>query len=161
MSLSHSATRLAYSAAIDSALKYIGKDRDKNLIKLVDLTEKYMGDNFKQSTYDAIRKTITNKDSKWLKYIDKLLTELSPNVVKMTALNLGYEVAFNGTKTIREMRQIAPIGTGDFRCLSSDVFQPEVIHRRSVRTSSGEWGGYTLAEIHSIEFCEKEALYTC
>ncbi len=106
MSLSHSATRLAYSAAIDSALKYIGKDRDKNLIKLVDLTEKYMGDNFKQSTYDAIRKTITNKDSKWLKYIDKLLTELSPNVVKMTALNLGYEAAFNGTKTIREMRQI-------------------------------------------------------
>ena len=39
MSLSHSAARLAYSAAIDSALKYIGKDRDKNLIKLVDLTE--------------------------------------------------------------------------------------------------------------------------
>lgn len=57
MSLSHSATRLAYSAAIDSALKYIGKDRDKNLIKLVDLTEKYMGDNFSKSTYDSIRKT--------------------------------------------------------------------------------------------------------
>lgn len=37
----------------------------------------------------------------------------------------------------------APIGTGDFRCLSSDVFQPEVIHRRSVRTSSGEWGEIT------------------
>lgn len=106
MSLSHSAARLAYSAAIDSALKYIGKDRDKNLIKLVDLTEKYMGDNFKQSTYDTIRNTITNKDSKWLKYIDKLLTELSPNVVKMTALNLGYEAAFNGTKTIRQMREI-------------------------------------------------------
>ena len=66
MSLSHSAARLAYSAAIDSALKYIGKDRDKNLIKLVDLTEKYMGDNFKQSTYDTIRNTITNKDSKCL-----------------------------------------------------------------------------------------------
>ncbi len=105
MSLSHSAARLAYSAAIDSALKYIGKDRDKNLIKLVDLTEKYMGDNFKQSTYNTIRKTITDKDSKWLKYIDKLLNELSPNVVKMTALNLGYEAAFNGTKTIRKMRE--------------------------------------------------------
>ena len=39
MSLSHSAARLAYSTAIDGALKYIGKDREKNLLKIVELTE--------------------------------------------------------------------------------------------------------------------------
>ena len=106
MGLSHSAARLTYSAAIDSALKYIGKDREKNLIKLVDLTEKFMGGNFSQNTYDAIRKIICGKDSKWMRYTNKLLDELSPNVVKMTALNLGYEAAFNGTKTIRKMREL-------------------------------------------------------
>ena len=32
--------------------------------------------------------------------------ELDPNVVKMTALNLGFEAAFHGTKMIRNMREV-------------------------------------------------------
>ena len=106
MSLSHSAARLAYSTAIDGALKYIGKDREKNLLKIVELTEKFMGGNFNKSTYDTVKEMIKDKDNKWVKYANKLIDELSPNVVKMTALNLGYEAAFNGTKTIRKMRKL-------------------------------------------------------
>ena len=106
MSLSHSAARLAYSTAIDGALKYIGKDREKNLLKIVELTEKFMSGNFNKSTYDTVKEMIKDKDNKWVKYANKLIDELSPNVVKMTALNLGYEAAFNGTKTIRKMREL-------------------------------------------------------
>ncbi len=38
--------RKAFSAAIDVALRRINKDREKGLLEIVDLTEKFMGDNF-------------------------------------------------------------------------------------------------------------------
>ena len=34
-----------------------------------------------------------------------MIDELDPYVIRQTALNLGYEAAFYGTKTIREMRK--------------------------------------------------------
>ena len=44
--LTHKAARSAYGAAIDLALKHVNKDREKGLLQIVDLTERYMGDNF-------------------------------------------------------------------------------------------------------------------
>ena len=41
-----------------------------------------------------------------MQYVNRLLDELDPQVLKMTALNLGFEAAFHGTKTIRKMREI-------------------------------------------------------
>ena len=38
--------RKAFSVAIDAALKSLNKDREKGLLQIVDLTEKFMGDNF-------------------------------------------------------------------------------------------------------------------
>ena len=65
-----------------------------------------MGNNFADETYVNVRKTINDPDSKWMAYVNKLLDELHPNVIKMTALNLGYEAAFCGTKKIRKMREV-------------------------------------------------------
>ncbi len=104
--LKHKAERAAFSAAIDLALKSIRKDREKSLLQIVDLTQKFMGDNFSAKSYDAARAMIKDPDSKWMKYIDKALAEIDPNVAKVTALNLGFEAAFYGTKTIRKMREL-------------------------------------------------------
>lgn len=104
--LKHKAERTAFSAAIDLALKSIRKDREKGLLQIVDLTQKFMGDNFSAKSYDAARAMIKDPDSKWMKYIDKALAEIDPNVAKVTALNLGFEAAFYGTKTIRKMREL-------------------------------------------------------
>ena len=52
------------------------------------------------------RKMIQDPDSKWMQYINRGLDEINPHVAKMTALNLGFEAAFHGTKTIRKMREI-------------------------------------------------------
>lgn len=38
--------------------------------------------------------------------MNRLLDETDPHVAKMTALNLGYQAAFAGTKKIRKMREI-------------------------------------------------------
>ena len=105
-SITHKAERLAFSKAIDLAMKKVYKDREQGFLQLTDLTQKFMGDQFRAESYDNVRKMIQNPDSKWMQYINRALDELDPNVVKMTALNLGFESAFYGTKTIRKMREV-------------------------------------------------------
>ena len=39
MGLTHEASRVAFSALINSTIKYVNKDREKSLMKLVDLSE--------------------------------------------------------------------------------------------------------------------------
>lgn len=97
--------RKAFGAAIDMTLKSLRKDREKSLLHIVDLTEKFMGDQFPQEAYDGARAMIKNPDQKWMRYVDRLLDETDPHVAKMTALNLGFQAAFLGTKTIRKMRE--------------------------------------------------------
>lgn len=104
MNLSHAATRRAYGAAIDGVLKYVNKDRERNLLKLVDISEKFLGSRFRQEVYDGARELIQDKDGKWMQFLYRALDELNPNVIKMNALNLGFEAAFSG---FREGQEIA------------------------------------------------------
>ncbi len=104
--LTHKAARAAFSTAIDQALKHIYKDREKGLLDIVDISEKFLGDTFGDQVYDNARRMIQDPDSKWMQYINRALDEINPHVAKMTALNLGFEAAFHGTKTIRKMREI-------------------------------------------------------
>lgn len=104
--ITHSIERKAFSKAIDIALKKLNKDREKGLLEIVDLSEKFMGNEFRKVAYDGAREIIKNPDHKWMRYVNRLLDELDPHVAKMTALNLGFEAAFYGTKTIRKMREV-------------------------------------------------------
>ena len=97
--------RKTVGIAIDQVLKYMNKDREKHLLNLVDVTEKIAGDMFQQKSYEGAREMFRNSDGKWMGYIHRLLDEVDSHVLKMTALNLGYQAAFTGTKTIREMRE--------------------------------------------------------
>ena len=104
--LTHKAARAAFSTAIDQTLKHIYKDREKGLLDIVDISEKFLGDTFGDQVYDNARKMIQDPDNKWMHYVNRLLDETDPHVAKMTALNLGYQAAFVGTKTIRKMREV-------------------------------------------------------
>ena len=49
--LSHKAARGAYGTAIDMVLRHMNKDREKGMLQLVDLTERYMGSHFDSKNY--------------------------------------------------------------------------------------------------------------
>ena len=87
-------------------MRKMDKDREKGLLDIVDLTERFMGDNFQKSAYEGARKLIQDPDSKWMRYLNRALDEIEPHVLKQTALNLGFEAAFHGTKMIRSMREV-------------------------------------------------------
>lgn len=104
--MTHAAGRLAFSKAADIVLKNVEKDREKELVKLVDLAEKYMSGEKLDLNFDKAREMMSDKDCTLNRYINRLLDEVDPHVLKTTFLNLGYEAFFYGTKTIRKMREI-------------------------------------------------------
>ena len=65
MGLTHEASRVAFSALINSTIKYVNKDREKSLMKLVDLSERFMGDNYPKESYEGARSLIQDPDGKW------------------------------------------------------------------------------------------------
>ena len=96
--LTHKATRAAFGKAIELTLKHVEKDREKGLLQLVDLTEKFMGDNFPSESYEGARNLIRDPESKWMQYVNRILNEVDPHVIKMSALDYGFEAAFCGKK---------------------------------------------------------------
>ncbi|MDD6282391.1 MAG: radical SAM protein [Oribacterium sp.] len=103
-SIGHSAARLAASKAIDVVLKDVDKNRGQCVCRLIDLMEKYMSDEKLDVDFDKARDFVNNKDSVLNKYINRVLNEVDPHVLKTLALNLGFESFLYGTKTIRKMR---------------------------------------------------------
>ena len=105
--LKFQAERAAFSLAADKVLKYMNKtdDRTKALLKLVDLTENFAKDRFQPGSYEAARKMIQDPDNKWVQYLNRLLDEVDPHVLKTTALNLGFDAMLYGTKLMHESRE--------------------------------------------------------
>ena len=97
-SLGHAATRATASKIIDIMLKNMGKDREKEIVKLIDIMEKYMSGEKLDVDYDRMRELVCNENCSLNHYLNHLLDELDPNVVKTTILNFGFEAMLNGTK---------------------------------------------------------------
>lgn len=90
------ATRKAVGATVDGVLKYVNKDRVKGLNRLVDISEYLVGDLYPDAVFDGARRMIADPDNKWMKYVNSMLDDLDPHVVKTHILNIGYQAGFYG-----------------------------------------------------------------
>ena len=104
--LRHTAARATAAKIIDVLVSNIEKDREKEMLKLIDLMEKYMSGEKLDIDYGKVKDMTCNKDCALNQYLNRLLDELDPNVVKTTVLNFGFEAMLHGTKTIRKMRTV-------------------------------------------------------
>ncbi|NBJ98726.1 radical SAM protein [bacterium 1xD8-48] len=102
--MTHKAGRAAFGKAIDIAMKNADKNWEKEVVRLLDLSENYMKGEKLDVDYEKARKMVCDRDGALNKYISRILAEVDPHVLKTTALNLGFEAFFHGTKTIRKMR---------------------------------------------------------
>lgn len=106
--IKHSALRLTIGKIVDEILKSYKKNPEKmseNLLKLINVSEKYFSDMYGTEYFDKAKKLVMNTDAKWYKYVTNTLDEIDPNVVKTMVLNLGYEAGFYGNKKLRESRE--------------------------------------------------------
>ena len=103
--MTHKAGRAAFGKAIDIALRNADKDWEPEVEKLMDLMQNYMSGEKLDIDYDRAKEMICNKEGTLNRYIHRILEEVDPHVLKTTALNLGFEAFFHGTKTIRKKRE--------------------------------------------------------
>ena len=102
--LTHKMQRAALGKIVDMALSHAEHDREKTMCQLVDAAKQFYGSGFSDETYENAKKVLTDPNSKWTKLINCVLDQTDPHVARTTALNLGYEAFFRGTKMIRENR---------------------------------------------------------
>ena len=103
-SLTHKMQRAAVGKLVDAVLAHAASDRVGTVSQLVDVAQQFWGDSYSSEVYDQARAALSDPEGKWPKLIDCVLGQLDPHVARTTALNLGYEAFFRGTKTIRENR---------------------------------------------------------
>ena len=105
-SLAHIAERKAFSMALNSLIDK-GKQGDisSEALALVDKIEKILGDSWQSSSYDMLRDLTHSPDSKWAHYVNRIVREVDPHILKTFLLNAGYEAGFRGYKTSLAMKE--------------------------------------------------------
>lgn len=96
--------RLAAGFAFDRVYKYVQKDPERNMIKIVDRAEFFAGSVFPQKTFQAFRAGATDPDNVWTQMAMRLLRDIDGTYLKKVALAIGLGVV-NGTKQLRESRE--------------------------------------------------------
>ena len=99
----HAAERKAFDLAITTALKYVGDKRAEGMIKMVDLVQKILKDTWPDQAYDKLREVFRDPNSKYFQYTNNLFDTVDPKLIKMAALNRGYESGFRGYARTREL----------------------------------------------------------
>ena len=106
----HKAQRKMFEAILDSVIKHSNSDRTKAIKQLVDLVKKTMYDIWGSATYEMFGFS-SKPDSKWMKYIDNLLNDVHPNIIKAKALNTAYEAGYRGFRIAQDMKKKHDINT--------------------------------------------------
>ena len=100
----HKAQRKMFEAILDSVIKHSNSDRTKAIKQLVDLVKKTMYDIWGSATYEMFGFS-SKPDSKWMKYIDNLLNDVHPNIIKAKVLNTAYEAGYRGFRIAQDMKK--------------------------------------------------------
>ena len=104
--LTHAAAKKVFSGIADYAIGQVHKNPEEAYTKIIDTAEKHMKDFGIGVNWDYLRRVACDPECTLNRYVTSMVNELHPNVLKTTLMNLGFEALYNGTKTIREMRQI-------------------------------------------------------
>ncbi len=103
--LVHAAERKVFEGVIDGILKHVEKDPSKNMVQLINMIEKILGDTLPPTAYDKLRSAFSDENGKWANYLRRALVEVDPFVLRQILITLGYEAAFRGYKTTQEMAE--------------------------------------------------------
>ena len=104
MTLKEKAQRAAASAVLEQSIKYIKKNPQDNLVKLVDSVQRFAGTVFPAKNFDKIREGAADPDNVYSQLLLRAINDLDPNVLSNMGLALGLGVAA-GTKKVRENRE--------------------------------------------------------
>ncbi len=94
----------AISLLVDTVLKYIDKNPQKNLIKLTNHAEKIFEKVFPKKNFEKAKEAISDKDSVWFNYAVNVLNDINHDYLKKMIMAFGVNGGLYGTKQVRENR---------------------------------------------------------
>ena len=96
----HAAERKVFKAALDHLIdKVETEDAAEAANSVVNLAEKILGSEWKPESYQRLRDIAADKDSKWVRYADRIARDCDHGIVSTFLLNAAYEGGFRGFKT--------------------------------------------------------------
>lgn len=106
MSLKKKAVVSAASAALDMIFKYIDKDPEANLVKIVEGAEKIIGDSiFPKENFAKLKAGAADPNNIYTRLAKGILNDIDRGIVKHMLLSLGVEAGYFGTKEVRANRE--------------------------------------------------------
>lgn len=82
---------------LETALNYLYKDPQKNLIKLMDWADQFSNGEFEPQRR-VVREAMTNPEHPYYSFIQRLISDIDPNVMKTTAVNFFINASLDGWK---------------------------------------------------------------
>lgn len=105
MTLKQKAERIIVSAGTKRLIRYVKKNPDRNLPKLVDFSEKFVGKIFPAENFRKMRDGISDSKNIWKNLALKVIDETDENVINKMILAFGLGAGLHGTKEVRANRE--------------------------------------------------------
>ncbi|MBR3375040.1 MAG: radical SAM protein [Firmicutes bacterium] len=97
--LVHSIERAAFSKILDRALVKSGeKSVQEAFGPLLDKVKSIMGDGWSDKAYENLQYIIDHPDSKWGRYVERIIKDTDPKVLKAFLMNVFFESGLTGYK---------------------------------------------------------------
>ncbi len=97
--------RLVGSVTFNRIYKYVKKSPSENIVKLINLGEKFLGNTFPKKNFDSFRNAINDETSVWYGYAERIIDECDRDYLKKLLLALGLGAGVTGTKAVRANRE--------------------------------------------------------
>ena len=104
--------KMLYSVG-DRLLKYVYKNPQKNMLKLVRLGKRVAGGMYPESTFTKPIEIIGDEKNVWHQYLFRALDELDADMLRQIALTFAIDLGYFGTKNLRAKREICLLYTSD------------------------------------------------
>ena len=106
MSVKKTAVKAFASAALDGIFKYVDKDPERNLVKLLEGAQKIFGDKmFPAENFEKMKRGAADPDNIYNKLAKGMLADIDRGILKHMLLSLGVDAGYFGTREVRANRE--------------------------------------------------------
>ena len=99
----HAVVHFAAQKALHKALKYVDKAPEENLLKILQVAEKYFK-MFPQENFTKMKAALNDKDNVYVQLAKNILNDVDRDLVESLMLTMGVHAGYYGTRTVRANR---------------------------------------------------------
>ncbi len=106
MAVKKTAVRAFASAALDGIFRYVDKDPERNLVKLLEGAQKIFGDKmFPAENFEKMKRGAADPNNIYNRLAKGMLADIDRGILKHMLLSLGIDAGYFGTKEVRANRE--------------------------------------------------------